>query len=63
MAVAAGKDGGISAERLGWWLRRNKDQVVAIKERGRCRFEQVGERGRQGITWLLRCLDEPPMGG
>ncbi len=61
MAVAAGKEGGISAERLGWWLRRNKDQVVAINGRGRCRFEQVGEKGRLGITWLLRCLDEPPM--
>jgi hypothetical protein len=62
IAVAPGKDSGISAERLGWWLRRNKDQVVAIKGRGRYRFEQVGEKGRQGITWLLRCLDEPPMG-
>jgi hypothetical protein len=62
MAAAEGKDRGISAERLGWWLRRNKDQVVAIKGRGRYRFEQVGEKGRQGITWFLRCLDEPPMG-
>jgi hypothetical protein len=57
MAVAMGKDGGINGERLGWWLRHNKDQVVHVEGRGRCRFEQVGE-SRMGLTWLLVCLDE-----
>jgi hypothetical protein len=59
MAIAAGKDGQISGECLGWWLRRNKDHVVYIEGRGRCRFEQVGE-SRLGLTWLLVCLDEEP---
>jgi putative DNA primase/helicase len=59
MAVAAGKDGEISGERLGWWLRNNKDQVVNVEGRGRCRFEQVGE-SRMGLTWMLVCLDEVP---
>jgi hypothetical protein len=59
MAVAGEKDGRINGERLGWWLRHNKDQVVYIEGRGRCRFEQVGE-SRLGLTWLLVCLDEAP---
>jgi hypothetical protein len=57
MAVVAGKDGRVSGERLGWWLRNNKDQVLYIEGRGRCRFEQVGE-SRLGLTWRLVCLDE-----
>jgi hypothetical protein len=57
MAVAPGKEGLISGERLGWWLRQNKDHVVYVEGRGRCRFEQVGE-SRLGLTWLLVCLDE-----
>jgi putative DNA primase/helicase len=60
MAIAGEKDGRINGERLGWWLRHNKDQVVYIEGRGRCRFEQVGE-SRLGLTWLLVCLDEVPI--
>jgi hypothetical protein len=60
MAVAAGKDGGMNGERLGWWLRQNKDQVVYVEGRGRCRFEQVGE-SRMGLTWRLVCLDAVAM--
>ena len=60
MAVAPGNEGRINGERLGWWLRHNKDQVVYIEGRGRCRFEQVGEN-RLGLTWLLVCLDEAPI--
>jgi hypothetical protein len=60
IAIAGEKDGRINGERLGWWLRHNKDQVVYIEGRGRCRFEQIGE-SRLGLTWLLVCLDEAPM--
>jgi hypothetical protein len=60
MAVAPGKEGRVNGERLGWWLRHNKDQVVYIEGRGRCRFEQVG-KSRLGLTWLLVYPAQPPL--
>ena len=62
-AVAAGSDDGISPERLGWWLRRNKDRVVEIEGRGRCWFELVQSgTGRATATWFLHCLDDAGAG-
>jgi putative DNA primase/helicase len=55
-AVATGADGALSPERLGWWLRRNKDRVVEMEGRGRCRFELLP--GSRTATWFLHCLDE-----
>jgi hypothetical protein len=58
MAVAVGKGGGISGERLGWWLRSNKGRVVSITGKGRCRIVSVG--AQQGAAkWLLQLLDPP----
>jgi putative DNA primase/helicase len=60
MAVAVGKGGGISGERLGWWLRSNKGRVVNVTGKGRCRFVSAAVVSHGAAKWTLQTLDPDP---
>jgi putative DNA primase/helicase len=50
LAVARGKAGEIDSSRLGYWLRRNKDRVLALSDGAQYRFAK-SDTTTAGLAW------------